>query len=95
MTHSLPRSIATLALAALLGTSIIGGAAAQRYRHDYRGGRDYRGGHRGEYHHNNTGAVVGGALLALGLGAVVGGALAAPSPGYGPPPAAYAPPPVY
>jgi hypothetical protein len=53
----------------------------------------YHGGYQGGYH-DNTGAVIGGALLGLGLGAVIGGALAAP-PVYAPPPVYYAPPPNY
>lgn len=43
---------------------------------------------------DNTGAVVAGALLGLGIGAVIGGAVAQP-PVYAPPPVYYAPPPTY
>ena len=54
---------------------------------------DWRHGGRGGYNHHRGyggGAIVGGALLGLGLGA----ALAAPRY-YGPPAVVYAPPPVY
>jgi hypothetical protein len=66
--------------------------------------------YRGYGNHDNSGAIVGGALLGLGVGAATGGILLAPPPvvyvpappryynyNYGPPPYAYpyAPPPVY
>jgi hypothetical protein len=51
----------------------------------WRGGNSY-GGNR---HHDNSGAIAGGALLGLGLGAMLGGALLAP------PPPVYAPTPRY
>jgi hypothetical protein len=58
-------------------------------------GRHYRSAPRGGHYHggggNNTGALVGGALLGLGVGALIGGALAQQS--YAPPPGAYYPSP--
>jgi len=64
-------------------------AAAQPYHRDFHHGRPppHYGGHDG-----NAGAVIGGALLGLGVGAVLGGALAAGPPVYTPPPVYYAPP---
>jgi hypothetical protein len=57
----------------------------------------YRHGNWGHRGHDNTGAIVAGALLGLGAAAVIGSALAAPPPAYAyaPPPVAYAPPPAY
>lgn len=99
---------ALLALAAALTVPTIVPASAQPYdrrredarrfeheRHDEHrdwGHRDDHGdwGHRG----GGGGAVIGGALLGLGLGAVVGSAIAAPPPVYyAPQPRPYAPPP--
>jgi len=62
--------------------------------HDfYRGGYGGYGGYRGGYGHRGFGggAIVGGALLGLGLGAVI----ASQPRYYAPPPVVYAPPPVY
>lgn len=77
-----------------------GEASAQHYRHGGYGGGGYHA-----YHHRgpNAGAVVGGALLGLGIlgGAIALSQQAAPPPIYGPgaayvPPVAYAPtPPAY
>lgn len=54
-------------------------------------GRGYDRGYRGGYgRRDNTGAIVGGALLGLGL---LGGALALQQSQVAPPPAYYAPPP--
>ncbi|HTN11655.1 MAG TPA: hypothetical protein VL154_11880, partial [Acetobacteraceae bacterium] len=65
-------------------------------------GNDHRGGWRGDRgwrgdHRDNSGAIIGGALLGLGLGAVIGGALAPPPAYYAPPPPVYyaPPPPAY
>lgn len=82
-----------------------GPALAQRHRdHGWHGGpppgRHYdrgwdrgRGGYHGGYgRRDNTGAIVGGALLGLGL---LGGALALQQSQVAPPPAYYAPPPAY
>ena len=52
--------------------------------HQWHGGRSYGGGYN-----DNSGAVVGGVLLGLGVGALLGGALVAP------PPVVYAPLPRY
>jgi len=51
-----------------------------------------RGSHGGYGRRDNTGAIVGGALLGLGL---LGGALALQQSQVAPPPAYYAPPPAY
>lgn len=72
------RSLATLVMAATLAVPFVATATAQHYEHG-----------RGGYYHDNTGAIVGGALLGLGLGALLGGALVPP------PPVVYAPPPYY
>jgi hypothetical protein len=91
VTHLIrPRSMAMLALAAGLAVPATFPAAAA-YPYDHYG-------HWHGYYHNNTGAIVGGALLGLGLGAVIGSTLAAPPPAYyaPPPPVYYAPaPPTY
>ena len=87
-----------LRLAALLAPAVLGGmivassAAHADWRHGYGpryggygpryGGGYWRGG-------PGPGAIVGGALLGLGVGAL----LAAPA--YAPPPVVYAPPPAY
>ncbi len=69
-------------------------------RGNWHGGGAYGGhgggGYGGGGYHNNTGAIVGGALVGLGVGAAIG-ALCAPPVVYAPPPAYYAapPPPVY
>jgi len=85
------RSISALALAAILAIPLAGPAAAQHDRD--RGRPAYRHDDRG--HGGNGGAVVGGALLGLGVGALLGGVIAAPA--YAPPPAVYyaPPPPAY
>ncbi len=93
MRHSiLFRSARALTLTTALAVSIVLPAAAQwhgpdRYRH-------------GDWHHDgghdNTGAVVAGTLLGLGLGAAIGSMAAPPRAYYAPPPAYYgAPPPAY
>jgi hypothetical protein len=88
----LTRSFSLLALAATLAVTLATPVAAQhqdRGRHappsQWHGGNSY-GGYRNR---DDSGAIVGGALLGLGLGALLGGALVAP------PPAAYASPPYY
>jgi 4-amino-4-deoxy-L-arabinose transferase-like glycosyltransferase len=93
------RACGLTAMAAVLGITLAMPAVAQ---HQDRGGvhrgnppsaqwhgdqRSY-GGYGGYGYHDNSGAIVGGALLGLGLGALLGGALVAP------PPVVYAPPPV-
>ncbi len=96
-TSSCKRILGVALLAAAMAAPLSLPAAAQpwrghgRYdRHDYR-----RDDHRGP----GAGAIVGGALLGLGLGAVIGSQLAAPPPVvYAPPPPQYyapPPPPVY
>jgi hypothetical protein len=72
-------------------------ASAQNW-HDHGGHYDHGRGHDRDqgYDHRggNGGAVVGGALLGLGVGALIGGALASSQPAYrAPPPVYYAPPP--
>ena len=81
--------------AALVATPLAADAGPPRhmgghYRPESRGGYDRGGGgyHRGG---GNTGALIGGAILGLGIGALVGGAIA--QQGYAPPPGAYYPPP--
>lgn len=103
-----------LLAAAMAGVMALsaGPALAQRHRdHGWHGGpppgraydrghgRGYDRGYRGDYgRRDNTGAIIGGALLGLG---VLGGALAlqqsqvAPPPAYYAPPPSYAPPPAY
>jgi hypothetical protein len=64
--------------------------------HDDRGRYDRGHDDRDRGHGGNGGAVVGGALLGLGIGALIGGAIASAPPAYAaPPPVYYAPPPVY
>jgi hypothetical protein len=94
MNSPLKRSFTVLVLAATMAAPLGLPAAAQPYRGrpDYH--RDYRGG--GYYHGGpGPGAVVGGALLGLGVGAVIGSALRPPpAVVYAPPPTVvYAPPP--
>lgn len=111
----LTRSVIVAALTA----AMVAPAWAQYYN---RGSGGYHGGYapqsqwhgggyyRGYGYHDNSGAIVGGALLGLGLGALLGGALVAPPPVVYPPPGYYhynygsppyyaypyaAPPPVY
>lgn len=71
-------------------------ANAQYYRGGYGG---YRGGHGGYgYGHRGYGggAIVGGALLGLGVGALLARPYYAPPPVYyAPPPVVYAAPPTY
>ena len=59
---------------------------------DWNRGEHWRGG-GDQYRGGNGGAVVGGALLGLGLGAVLGGAVLAPRPYYTPSPVYYPPAP--
>ena len=64
----------------------------------WHGGGWHGGGwHGGGGYSNNTGAIVGGTLLGLGVGAAIGSLVAPPPVAYAPPPAYYppAPPPVY
>jgi hypothetical protein len=83
------RSLTALALATTLVAPLP--ASAQNW-HDHGGHYDRDRGH--DYHNGNSGAVVGGALLGLGVGALIGGALASSQPAYrAPPPVYYAPPP--
>jgi hypothetical protein len=102
------RSIGALALAATLAIPLAVPATAQpRDYHDNPGRHDDRAWHDNRDRHDNRdhahdggngAAVLGGALLGLGIGAVVGSALAPPPPVYyAPPPRAYyaPPPPVY
>ncbi len=72
------------------------------YRGGYGGGYGYRGGYGGGYGYRGYGgfgyggAIVGGALLGLGIGALAARPYYAPPPVYAaPPPVYYAPPPVY
>ena len=84
-----------ISLAAVLAAMLATPAVAQN--RDRGGGnyqRGYAQGHRGQSYgghgyHDNSGAIVGGALLGLGAGAAIGGALVAP------PSVVYAPPPRY
>jgi len=100
MNSPLKRRFTMLVLAAAMAAPLGLPAAAQPYRghpdyhRDYRGGGDYHGG--GYYHGGpGPGAVVGGALLGLGVGAVIGSVLRPPPAViYAPPPTVvYAPPP--
>jgi hypothetical protein len=83
------RSLTAFALATTLVAPLP--ASAQNWHdrgghYDHDRGYDHRGG--------NGGAVVGGALLGLGVGALIGGALTSSQPAYrAPPPVYYAPPP--
>ena len=78
-------------------------ANADYYRHyGYGGGYGYRGGYGypGGYYNRGfgPGAVVGGALLGLGVGALIAGQpryYAPPPVVYVPPPVVYTPPPAY
>jgi len=91
--RELTRSFSLLALAALLAVMLATPAFAQHRDHghgypqsrQWHGGRSYGGGG----YNDNSGAVIGGVLLGLGVGALLGGALVAP------PPVVYAPPPRY
>ncbi len=86
------------------GAMLVPLAASAQPRHDERGRPEARhyirhGPRDGGYGYHdrggdNAGAVIGGALLGLGIGAVIGGAIAQ-SPVYAPPPVFYAPPPTY
>jgi hypothetical protein len=90
------RAFGALALVAALAVPLATPASAQRW--DHRGGYDRGRGYEGNrgYGRDNSGAVIGGALLGLGVGALVGGAyLAQPRVYAAPPPVYYAPPPVY
>jgi hypothetical protein len=89
------RSIGALMLAATFVIPLATPAAAQHDR-GRGGGHGYRGGYHGGGYGGGGGAVVGGALLGLGVGALIGGAIvAAPPAYYPPPPVYYAPPPAY
>lgn len=92
------------ALAGVMALSV-GPALAQRHDRGWHGGpppgrgydrgppRGYdRGYDRGYHRRDNTGAIIGGALLGLG---VLGGALALQQQQVAPPPAYYAPQPGY
>lgn len=82
----------TISAAAVIGAMALPAVASAQ---PYRPHPAYRYEHR-DYHHGGppVGAVVGGALLGLGVGAVLGGVLAPPPPAYyAPPPVYYAPPP--
>jgi hypothetical protein len=66
--------------------------------HGYPQSRQWHGGRSdgGGGYNDNSGAVIGGVLLGLGVGALLGGALVAPPVVYAPPPRyanPYAPPP--
>jgi hypothetical protein len=82
-----------LALPAFLAVTLAMPALAQHQDHgrghaqssQWHGGRSYGG----NGYNDNSGAVIGGVLLGLGVGALLGGALVAP------PPVVYAPPPYY
>jgi len=88
---NLSRSLGALAIGAVMTASIAGSAIAEPHghgwQHDRWHGHDWHG-DRG-YYQDNTGAVIGGALLGLGVGALLGSTLAPPPQAY------YAPPPVY
>jgi hypothetical protein len=99
----------SLIIAVLTGTLMVGVAApayAQHYNHGSGGGNHggnapsshWHGGrsYGGNGYHNNSGAIVGGALLGFGLGAILGGVLVVPPPVvYAPPPGYYYRPPPY
>ncbi|MDO9498604.1 hypothetical protein [Falsiroseomonas sp.] len=82
-----------LPVAIVASVLAIGAMAPQAALADWR----YRGygHHPHQYrHYNNSGAaVLGGALLGLGIGAALGAALAPPAVIYAPPPVVYYPPP--
>ena len=87
------RSFSLLALTASLAVTVVTPALAQHRDHghgygqsgQWHGGRSYGG----DGYHDNSGAIIGGVLLGLGVGALLGGALVAP------PQVVYAPPPPY
>jgi hypothetical protein len=87
------RSFSLLALAALLASMLATPAPAQHQNHGrgYGQSRQWHGGrsYGGNGYNDNSGAVIGGVLLGLGVGALLGGALVAP------PPVVYASPPPY
>ena len=89
----LTRSFSLLALAAPLAVMLATPALAQHQDHGrgYGQSRQWHGGrsYGGDGYHNDSGAVIGGVLLGLGVGALLGGVLVAP------PPVVYAPPPPY
>ncbi len=97
--HALPNgpfASAILLAVALIAAPLAADAGPPRHP----AGRYERAAPRGGYYHgggydrgggNNTGALLGGAILGLGVGALIGGALAQQS--YAPPPGAYYPPP--
>lgn len=100
-----PLRTVVLLTAAMMFTGILAGRlAAQPPRYGHPPGPAYHHappphGWQGHgYDRDNSGALVGGILLGLGIGALIGGALAPPPPVvYAPPPPGYypAPPPVY
>ena len=98
------RSFGLLTLAALLAVMLATPAVAQHQDHGrgYAQSRQWHGGrsYGGNGYHDNSGAVIGGVLLGLGVGALLGGALVAPPPVVYPAPPPYAnpyapPPPIY
>ena len=79
-------ALATSTFCAALGLVTSPAEAQWRRDHGYRHGHYYRG--------VGPGAIVGGALLGLGVGALLAAPYAAPPPVvYSPPPVVYAPPP--
>ena len=78
------RSFGLLTLAALLAVMLATPAVAQHQDHGrgYAQSRQWHGGrsYGGNGYHDNSGAVIGGVLLGLGVGALLGGALVAPPP---------------
>jgi hypothetical protein len=100
----LTRAFSLLTLTPLLAVMLAAPVMAQHQDrgHGYSQSRQWHGGDwsGGSGHRDNSGAVVGGVLLGLGVGALLGGALVAPPPVVYPPPPPYAnpyapPPPVY
>jgi len=92
------RSLAALAVAGTLGLTAIAPTPAQAawhggYGYGWHGGYGYRGGWGYRGYGWGPGAIVGGALLGLGVGAAVAGAYAPPPAYYYPPPPAYYYPP--
>jgi hypothetical protein len=80
----LTRSFSLLALAALFAVMLRTPALAQHQDHDHGNAQSgqWHGGrpHGSNGYNDNSGAVIGGALLGFGVGAVLGGALLAPPP---------------
>ncbi len=87
---------ASAAVSLFVGALAPATAQAQWRPGHYGGPHHYYGGYGGHhYHHGYGGAVVGGALLGLGVGALLAAPYYAPRVYYPPPPVYYAPPPVY